>query len=712
MVLKNNLFLLLVCLLLSCNIMKSEHVYKGYWVEGEGDTESLYLIDKAFESMDVSAEMTSLAMFYKRDWDGFVLSNTAWPAWWIQNTFGPSYSMMPFLEEPYRTWIKHAQGLWFLTMADGEKECSNGYVAPDGCLCDCALIYRNGGRDLGFGNIIEKDSMTLVNDGSINKVTYYYRQGDGEHETYDWPIGFCSAGLLMECERLLIDRNILEIKELLPKLKRTAAFIDSRRDPKYNLIKGGKGSNLLAPSFEGITSSDIENGFAYLSELSVNYCAVLQRLAELCKIIGEYENAENYLEIANKIQSSFHYLLDDDQSSFVFYRELNGVKHGSYGADRFGYFETTPNHDAVCMRVVDDAMSNKIVDRMLSIQALYPHDLVITNYPAYNELGYPSDGLMSYGTWVHGGHWSTCQGRMNIACLRVNQFEHPFKSWKRTLGLMQNFRADAPLGNFGGTPWADKLTSPHNTVFDCWGVPGGLVRGLFEYDYRSDCLRIRPHLPNTITRYIQKKAVVYGETKIYLTVTGSGEVSSARINEESCEIDSEGWVRLANLGSSKAVSVEIICGNNEPRGAWIPKDKETELDFSGDLSFLEIPCALQNKYHVDLFKLKEFYEKMLQFGLENTYECSLAKTALKLMQARYNRILLREKGKLPMSNISPIPSCDLNEVEKFYAEMALNMAGGLTDRLAGLTIWKTEKIDPMIIKIAKEVDLFPVMRTK
>ena len=42
-------------------------VYKGKWVEGTGDTKRLELIDKAFESMDVSAEMVSLAMFYKRD---------------------------------------------------------------------------------------------------------------------------------------------------------------------------------------------------------------------------------------------------------------------------------------------------------------------------------------------------------------------------------------------------------------------------------------------------------------------------------------------------------------------------------------------------------------------------------------------------------------------------------------------------------------------
>ena len=44
------------------HVATSEPDYQGKWVDGNGDTTSLRLIDKAFESLDVSAEMASLAL--------------------------------------------------------------------------------------------------------------------------------------------------------------------------------------------------------------------------------------------------------------------------------------------------------------------------------------------------------------------------------------------------------------------------------------------------------------------------------------------------------------------------------------------------------------------------------------------------------------------------------------------------------------------------
>jgi hypothetical protein len=178
--------------------------YQGKYVEGTGDSQRLELIDKAFESMDVSAEMTSLSLFYKRDWDGLVESATAWPGWWIQNTYGPSYGMVPFQEEPYATWLKNAQAMWFRMMADGKSKDANGYLGPDVSLCDCTLIFRNGGRDLGFGHFCWSHSTGPINYGAIKMQQTYYRQGDAGHEGNDWGIGFTAAGLVMECERLLI----------------------------------------------------------------------------------------------------------------------------------------------------------------------------------------------------------------------------------------------------------------------------------------------------------------------------------------------------------------------------------------------------------------------------------------------------------------------------------------------------------------------------
>jgi len=257
----------------------ADPAYEGKWVEGEGNAGNLKLIDQAFDSMAVSAEMASLSLFYKRDWDGLVLSNTAWPGWWIQNTYGPSYGMVPFLEEPYATWMNNAQGLWFRMMADGKTRDANGYLGPDGSLCDCTLIFRSGGRDLGFGHFGWPHSTGPVNDGKITMQQTFYRQGDSGHDSNDWGIGFTAAGLVMESERLLVSRDLEEAKKRLSQLRRVAAFLDARRDPQTNLLKGGKGSNLMAPGFEGASDASGKKQLAYLTELSVNYCAALARRA-------------------------------------------------------------------------------------------------------------------------------------------------------------------------------------------------------------------------------------------------------------------------------------------------------------------------------------------------------------------------------------------------------------------------------------------------
>jgi|MDTC01.1.fsa_nt_gb hypothetical protein len=703
-----HVFPLLLASLLAGMAFGAEPTYQGKWVQGVGDDRSLELIDKAFDSIGVSAEMANLAMFYKRDWDGLVLSNTAWPGWWVQNTYGGSYGMMPFLEEPYATWMKNAQALWFREMADGKRPDANGYVAPDGSLCDATLIYRNGGRDLGFGHFGWPHSTDPINDGQTKMKATYYRQGDAGHQSNDWGIGFTAAGLVMECERLLVSRDLEATRRQLPQLKRVAAFLDSRRDSKTNLLKGGKGANLLAPAFHGHVDADGRSQLAYLTELSVNYCAALVRLTEVCGMVGEKQEANGYRTTADKVRAALPSMMDD-QGSFIMFQDPEGVRHGVFGAEEHGYFEATPNHDAVCMTVVDDAAAKRIIQRMVSIKELAPHDLIITNYPAYDESGYPTGGLMTYGTWVHGGHWSTCQGRMNVACLRVNEFDHPFRSWDRMCKLMQNFRADAPMGNFGESPWGSQLGSPHNTVIDNWGVPAGLIRGLFEYNYRADGLRVRPHLPPGITRYIQKKAVVFGGTKVYLTVTGNGKVASAKANGQDCPVDADGWLDLKGLKQNSVVAVEIVCGKAKPQGAWKPH-KKGPLVFPNDPGFWAIPEHLENKYHVDLAKLKRFHEETYKAGLQDTYEAAMARTALELLLGRYERSRMRQAGTLPEPDIAPVPPCNQNAVDQFYLITARNIAGGLTDRMAGLTIWDHAKPDPRAVEIARRVNLFPKMR--
>ncbi len=173
-------------------------------------------------------------------------------------------------------------------------------------------------------------------------------------------IGATSAGLVMEADRLLARHDPDQTR--LAQLKRVAAFLDSRRDPQTNLIKGGQNCNLLAPGFRGVPKPDGTFEFGYLTELSVNYVAGLDRLAEVCTLCGQPQDAAKYRGTAKKVRRALPRLMTPD-GYFIRSDESDG-RHGIFGAATHGYFEAHPNHDAGAFRVTDDAANRRIMDFM------------------------------------------------------------------------------------------------------------------------------------------------------------------------------------------------------------------------------------------------------------------------------------------------------------------------------------------------------------
>jgi len=542
--------------------------YRGAFVEGEGDTTVLEAIDAAFESIQPSARMASLPLLYKRDWNGFV-EGPSWPAWWPQNSFGTTYGLMPFLgQEPYASWIRNSQDLWFRTMGDGKRIDVENTVGPDGCLCDCAGIELNGGSDNGFGDFrIPGGGCKPVIDGTIHRAWTVYKQGDANPRTTDYYIGATEAGLVMEADRLLARHE--PDRARLAQLKRVAAFLDSRRDPQTNLIKGGHNSNLLAPSFRGVRKADGTFEFGYLTELSVNYVAGLERLAEVCNLCDQPEAAAGYREIAQKVRQALPRLMTPD-GYFIKSEESDG-RHGVFGAVEHGYFEAHPNHDAGALRVIDDAANQRIVDFMLQKVkgsqppgSLIPHGFVLPNYPGYDD--HSGEGDMSYGTWTNGGVWPAHEGMMGVACFRAGEFAHPLEAWNAMRPLTEAFRSDAPLANWGVTPWGGQLAKPYCFCYDDWGPVGGILRGLFEYRYSATGVRLWPHIPPTITRYVQKVPVFYGSTRLFIASNGTGSVSGALVNGRTATLDADRSLFLPLDGSARTVTVEFLRNGAQPRG--------------------------------------------------------------------------------------------------------------------------------------------------
>ena len=475
--------------------------FDGRFFAGEGDVEYLQLLDNARRMYQADPEFQNMAMLYMPQWNGLVEGPT-WSAWWVQNSYGPTYCALPFYEEPFVTFLQNSQDLWFDKMGDGKTSYvwngKDSWVPPDGCLMDCA-----------------SDTWAM------------HRQGDGRVSIHDWGMEFTAAGGLMQCELLLISRDTAALAKYLPKLERCAGFIESRRDPKNNLFLAGPAGNLLAPSFAGYKKPDGTYDKAYLAGLSVTYIAFLDRLIELEKLARRTDQVQLWSSRRAAAREGLA-ALATDEGYFVKSIDPDGTRHGVCGAAQYGYFEASPNHDAICFRVVDDAQSRRIYRKMASIPGLRPHDLILANCPSLDDMYEAPRGLWGFGTWVNGGHWTTCEARALMAYYRLGQYEDARRSMKQMMGFARQFRMDNPLVESGNAVYQPR--EPINLTYDAFGAPAGLIRGLFEYLYSADGLRLVPHIPDRINRLEQRFPIRFGTKQLYLAVAGTGPVKSVQVN--------------------------------------------------------------------------------------------------------------------------------------------------------------------------------------
>ena len=280
---------------------------------------------------------------------------------------------------------------------------------------------------------------------------------------------FTAAGVVMQGELLLISRDTNAVAKYLPKLERSVNFIETRRDTN-NLFLAGPAANLLAPSYAGFKKPDGTYAKAYLTGLSVNYIAALDRVIELEKVGNNSDKVKLYSKRRASAKDGLRQLTTSD-GYLIRSLDPDGVKHGVFGAKEHGYFEASPNQDAIAFRVADDAQSEKIYNKIASIPQLRPHTFILPNYPSYDDMYEKPEGLWAYGTWVNGGHWSTCEGRMILGYYRLGKFDDARRSMKQLLTFADNFRLDNPLTKCGSDVYQPTL--PINLVLRQLWAAGG-----------------------------------------------------------------------------------------------------------------------------------------------------------------------------------------------------------------------------------------------
>jgi hypothetical protein len=612
--------------------------FEGKHFRGRGDVEYLQLLDSARRLFEPDPEFQNLAMLYTPRWNGLVEGPT-WAAWWIQNSYGTTYAALPFLHEPFLTFLQNSQDLWFDQIGDGKREgCpggpKNSWVAPDGQLCDAASP----------GCII-------------------YKQGDGQTQIHDWGLEFTAAGILLQSELLLISRDAQAIARYLPKLERSANFLETRRDPGNNLFLAGPAANLLAPSYAGWKRPDGSYGRAYLAGLSITYIATLDRLIKLEKLAGQLEKAKLYTERRSLAREGLP-VITTREGYFIKSLDPDGTKHGVYGAGRHGYFEASPNHDAICFHVVDTAQAEKIYAKMASIPGLRPYDFVIANYPSLDDMYEAPEGLWRFGEWVNGGAWSTCEARIVMAYYILGKYEDARRSLRKLFSYAHRFRMDNPFTDFGNNVYQPK--EPVNITYDAFGPAAAFVRGLFEYQYRADSVTLTPHVPPGISQLEQLDPIRFGNKKLYVATSGQGQVTSVTLNGRPWKSFDNRSVLLPYEQAPEIARIVIALGG-------VP----SESSQAGDASATREPFAPRAtgqscQQRADIANMCAFHKRLVDAGLGESYEAAHAQLVLDALCAIHERHDLLRAGKL-----APLEQAAEVAAEESYGNTIANLLNGL-----------------------------------
>jgi hypothetical protein len=494
---------------------------------GLGDAEFIKLVSDSYAHFTATPQIPNLAMLIDQNRDTLV-EGFYWNGWWIQNSYGFTLGVLPYLDQPFFSLLQKSLDLFWDRIGDGKRK---GYdQVPENIDNSCCVVGADG--SLGDAVIFDKQYGPAI----------IYKMGDG-YQCLDWFYEATAAGVVMQTSLLLRTRSIEDIKKYLPLIERSCAHIERTRDPRNDLFLVGGGSNLLAPSFGGAIDQDGNHQRSYLTGLSITYGAALERMAMLYALLGDTENEKRYLDLYHKTKAALN-LLKADGGYYVKSMETDGTKHGIYGAKKHGYFEAVANIDAIALDMADDETADAVYHLIQSAPEMRLAHMLPTNYPELDDryLKYGSidlqvseDNVMwKYGNYLDGGVWGTVEGRAVFAYMRLKKYEDAVKSVQTNYRWTKNYRMDEPYCQAGVNSfnyWSDAENVPQVSVMiDNFAIPANFIRGIFGYRYSPDTLTLTPHLPGTVTSFTQKFPVFWGKKELHISCINGRKVIGATVN--------------------------------------------------------------------------------------------------------------------------------------------------------------------------------------
>ena len=386
-------------------------------------------------------------------------------------------------------------------------------------------------------------------------------------------------------------------------------------------------------------------------------------------------------------------LLTTEEGYLIRSLDPDGVRHGVYGAAKHGYFEASPNHDAIAFRVADDAQAAAIYAKIASIPGLRPHAFIIANYPSLDDMYEEPRGLWGFGTWVNGGHWSTCEGRMILGYYRLGKYEDVRRSMHQLMKFARQFRMDNPLTEFGNNVYQPH--EPINLCYDTFAPAAAMIRGLFEYLYRADGLTILPHIPPGITELEQRFPIRFGAKRLYLRTVGTGRVTAVYVDGKRWSAHDAASISLPYEQTPDVAMVEVVLGEARPalHAAPVIKPASIEPLPPADDDVWKRPAASESSpshggqtrpsqpgssLREIAERIHRFHEALVAAGPAETYEAAHARLALAFIGAMRDRQRMLAEGRL-----KPLPDPRrAAAAEQSYYDTAVRLCEGLRKTVA------------------------------
>ena len=238
--------------------------------------------------------------------------------------------------------------------------------------------------------------------------------------------------------------------------------------------------------------------------------------------------------------------------------------------------------------------------------------------------------------------------------------------------------------------WSDKGGTGHETgglaiMVDNFAIPAATLRGLFDYEYRSDRLILRPRVPGCITRYVQKDPVRFGSKRLCIACQNAGpKIKSVSVDGQPVEVTSSDEVALLYVRLAQEARLEIVTEGGWPTESGAPPiDKvtvadgaaqaDTRLTAAPKTGTAELSAALKKP-----FAVLTALDRLLANEPGAEYEQSFVRQALEAVNAWRQRTAA-EPGPGYFRPMTPEKRA---AIVRLYEDTALRMYQGLARRMA------------------------------